>query len=98
MYGKYIGQTGNHVLSIIGSYYYNNPKYILDGNNITGESTIGRTLPSYGTSDSMVVGSSENRNRYYIYAIRIYIGLLSDSDVLNNQKIDNERFNLGLNL
>ena len=42
--------------------------------------------------------SNEMRLNGNIYAIRMYNRILTDNEVLHNQKIDNRRFNLGLTI
>lgn len=54
----------------------------------------------YGVGTYMNIGSRENRNFYYgtIKSIRIYSRQLTYSERLANAQVDDQRFNLGLNL
>ena len=53
-------------------------------------------------STRLIGGRTSGSNRYYlngkIYSIRIYNRQLTESEMLKNQKVDNARFNLGLNI
>lgn len=59
---------------------------------------------SFNTSSKSGLGAIHNGSYYQylfigsIYAIRIYSRQLSDREILINQKIDNARFGLGLNI
>ena len=52
-------------------------------------------------NDKFIIGGRENvdyRNTSKIYSIRIYNRKLTEEEMLHNQRIDNVRFNLGLNI
>lgn len=57
---------------------------------------------TYWASDgNSYVGRRSRTNAFYkgyIYSIRIYDRRLTESEIINNQRVDNERFNLGLNI
>lgn len=56
---------------------------------------------TYWASDNnSYVGRRSRGNPFkgYIYSIRIYDRRLSEAEILNNQRVDNARFNLGLSL
>lgn len=53
-------------------------------------------------SSTTIGGRAGSASHYYanakIYSIRIYSKKLTEAEMLNNQKVDNARFNLGLNI
>lgn len=55
----------------------------------------GRTYPVINSMNDTSQSSSVTQD---IYAIRIYSRLLTTAEMISNQRIDNERFNLGLTL
>ena len=54
--------------------------------------------PTYPVINSMSNSSQSSSVTMDIYAIRIYNRLLTTAEMISNQHIDNERFNLGLTL
>lgn len=68
-------------------------------NGVTGGTKATNNWSSY--SDT-IGGRASGSNRYYskvrIYSIRIYNRLLTEAEMINNQKVDNARFNLGLTI
>lgn len=54
-----------------------------------------------GYNGKFIIGGRNNvsyRNTSKIYSIRIYNRKLTEEEMLHNQRIDNKRFNLGLNI
>lgn len=74
-----------------------NQRVILQG-NITRK--IGNDSFGLGTNTSLGGSNVGNQSHFKgsIYAIRVYSRQLSDREILINQKIDNARFRLGLNI
>lgn len=70
-----------------------------NGNSISSKGTASW----YGNSRTNI-GARYNSGSYnlffigYIYAIRVYSRNLTQAEILNNQKVDNKRFSLGLSL
>lgn len=73
--------------------------FIVNGQQVGTQSfnfqNIRNTLP---VINSMQQGAQSYAKNITIYALRIYNRLLTTDEMLNNQRIDNERFNLGLTL
>lgn len=71
---------------------------------LNGASTGEATQEGWGNNlSSYTIGGREyGTNKYYanarIYSIRFYNRKLTESEMLNNQAVDNARFNLGLNI
>lgn len=68
---------------------------------VNGNSYTSQTGSSIGTATYNSIGSRGNGNYPLvgsIHAIRIYNRQLSAAEMLYNQQIDNDRFNLGLNI
>lgn len=78
----------------------NADRLFVNGANI-GTSKTGEGW-SYGAATCPIGGRTAGTNRYYsnvrIYSIRIYNRLLTEAEMLKNQKVDNARFELGLNI
>lgn len=68
-------------------------------NGVVGGTKVTNNWSSY--SDT-IGGRSSGTNRYYanirIYSIRKYNRILTEAEMLQNQKVDNARFNLGLTI
>ena len=75
----------------------NNDRLVLNG--VNGGTKATNNWSSY--SDT-IGGRASGSNKYYanirIYSIRIYNRLLTEAEMLQNQRIDNTRFNLGLTI
>lgn len=68
-------------------------------NGITGGTLITNT---WGNVSDTIGGRGSGTNRYYanvrIYSIRKYNRVLTEQEMLHNQRIDNKRFGLGLTI
>ena len=76
----------------------NNVRGIVNGNNVTA-----RTTNNWDANPThMSIGGKLVANYWYVkmvvHSIRIYNRQLSQEEMLYNQRIDNKRFNLGLNI
>lgn len=106
-------QNTNLVFSCNGAFYigimhsigkhtiaFGSQKYICDG----VESTKGGGLDGWGISgfdNNATLGcrnTATDKTPCTIYQVRIYNRFLTTNEILYNQRIDNERFNLGLTL
>lgn len=95
-YGSVIDGNGKFTMSLAGqntSGYWNgvqkpthNVSYSSDGTAI-----IGKRISKTAGGDSFPFTGT-------IHSIRIYNRLLTNAEILSNQRIDNERFNLGLTI
>ncbi len=73
----------------------------LDKGLYDGSEVQKSTSTYWGSSDYSYIGRrNRTGNPYngYIYSIRIYDRRLSAAEMLHNQQVDNERFNLGLDI
>ena len=75
----------------------NNSRCMLNG------TVVGTKATNNWTSYSDTIGGrASGSNKYYanirIYSIRMYNRLLSEAEMLNNQKVDNIRFSLGFSI
>lgn len=53
------------------------------------------------TNNGTVIGARSTNTKYFkgrIYSIRVYNRILTGEEIIHNQRIDNVRFNLGLNI
>lgn len=74
---------------------------ISNGIKITNYESFGSFAPNSGnrfTIGYRQYSSVEMRLLGEIYCIRMYNRTLTDNEILHNQRIDNRRFNLGLNI
>lgn len=75
----------------------NNSRCMLNGTVVGTKATN-----NWSSYSDTIGGRSSGSNRYYanirIYSIRIYNRLLTEAEMLNNQRVDNERFELGLTI
>lgn len=71
---------------------------------LNGSVTGTKSNTSWGATEStnFIGGREPYANKYYanirIYSIRKYNRILSEAEMLQNQKVDNARFNLGFNI
>lgn len=78
---------------------------ILIQNGVANNNTLGNARLAYDDYHSMRVGSAKPNNTLWpshagatIHEIRIYNRKLTQSEMLRNQRIDNNRYNLGLTI
>ena len=91
--------NGKKIVSVTG----NNQGTV--GGKVNGVSRIA-TSTNFGAGPKAIIGglwsatNNELRMQFTgkVYAIRIYDTILSEADMLANQRLDNQRFNLGLTI
>jgi len=78
----------------------NNDRFVFNG--VATGTKASNSWTANGSNVYTIGGRASGTNRYYanarIYSIRIYSRKLTEAEMLNNQKVDNARFNLGLNV
>ena len=86
--------NGNHVVSL------SETRAVDNGASLTERFGFGGTTAS--TSNGLTIGYRNSSSRMYfkgdIFAIRLYNRILSREEMLHNQRLDNERYGLGLDL
>lgn len=101
------GGLGNGTYCTTKSYYFTgnfvvsaaNSVFIVDGvSEATGANAWGSRTTNYPVINSNALTSQSYSKNFDIYSVRIYNRLLTAAEMLQNQRVDNERFNLGLTI
>lgn len=95
--GSYKSNTRYAAGTVLASMANND--FVVNGvNESVVQNTFNNIINTVPVINSLQSGSQSYSKEFTIYNIRIYNRLLTHSEMLQNQKIDNERFNLGLTL
>lgn len=100
--GAYTYEASSLTTGVNYTISLNNDSGILNGNSINIESSTDywdwNTNNKIRIGQAVSGGASNNPFKGYIYSIRIYNRKLSQLEQLQNQNVDNIRFNLGLTI
>lgn len=101
LYTRYGGQTGPCFVEDIGYHLISTSENNIVQNGVIPNFDIGAAL-NYRVIDARIGTLNSQFSSFVfkgsIYAIRVYNRQLSDREILINQKIDNARFGLGLDI